>query len=168
MTPRQGRPAVQAPILGAGRSNLRRHHLHRPAQRLDRLSQRGFLQFRKRRGAGRLCLRSHRVRVRGAAARRAGGGNLSSTEPISTRNTSRSSTMAWRWLGTVCLGPWAVPATGARISARGIMTISRHGRADRAGGRARLAHPSLAGRCNPLGPRHHPSCSPTRYGGLSP
>ena len=35
----QGRPAVQAPLLGRGRPHLRRHQLHRPADHADQLSE---------------------------------------------------------------------------------------------------------------------------------
>ena len=52
---RQDRPAIQAPVLGGGRGDLRRHQLHRSADPADLLSEHRLQSQRPRRAAGRLC-----------------------------------------------------------------------------------------------------------------
>ena len=74
----QGRPAVQAPVLGRGRGDLRRHQLYRFADPPDRLSQHRLQSLRARRVARRLsvrrrqCLRIHRDDARRAGRARRG------------------------------------------------------------------------------------------------
>ena len=53
----QDRPAVQAPLLGGGRGDLRRHQLHRPADPANRLSEHRLQSRRQGRAAGRLSFR---------------------------------------------------------------------------------------------------------------
>ena len=53
----EDRPAVQAPLLGGGRGDLWRHHLHGSADRADLLSEHGLPQGRQGRAARRLQLR---------------------------------------------------------------------------------------------------------------
>ena len=65
----QGRPAVQAPLLGRRRLHLWRHQLHRSAQSADRLSEHRLFQGRPGRAAGRLHLRHERLQAHGHVAR---------------------------------------------------------------------------------------------------
>ena len=60
----QDRPAVQAPLLGRGRGDLRRHQLHRSADPADLLSEQRLQPQRPRRAARRLSLRGRqRLRI---------------------------------------------------------------------------------------------------------
>ena len=67
----QDRLAIQAPVLGGRRGDLRRHQLHRSADPADRLSEHGLQSRRPGRFAGRLHLRGiERIRIRVDAAGR--------------------------------------------------------------------------------------------------
>ena len=73
----QGGPAVQTSLLGGGRANLRRHHLHRLADRSDQLPKHRLFRRRQRRAARRIHLEHARfdgVYVHDARATRVQGG----------------------------------------------------------------------------------------------
>ena len=109
----QDRPAVQAPLLGGGRGDLRRHQLHRPADPADRLSKHRL----QRAPAGACCSApicstaptpTNSPRCRRPSALRA----RSNSAPAFIRNTAPNTRTALPWPGIGCPSPWAAPATG--------------------------------------------------------
>jgi monoamine oxidase len=104
--------AVQAPLLGGGREDLRRHQLHRPAERPDQLSEHRLLQQGQGRAARRLHLRPQRLSLRGHGRPRSASAAPSSGARSSTRSTSaefeNGVSVAWHRVPWVlgCAGSW--------------------------------------------------------------
>ena len=88
----QGRAADEAPLLGRGRGDLRRHHHHRSADPHHRLSLHRLLPSRQGRALGRLRHLQHLcLRVRRAAAGRARGqvGRMGRDDPSAIQDRVR-------------------------------------------------------------------------------
>ena len=114
----QDRLAVQAPVLGRGRGDLRRHQLHRPADPADRLSEHRLQPQRQGRAAGRLSLRAARTPTNSPRWRRPSGSRaLSTSAPASIRNTAaefeNGIAVAWHRVPFTlgCAGDWTEAAS---------------------------------------------------------
>ncbi len=110
----QDRAAVQAPLLGRGRGDLRRHHLYRPADPQHRLSLHRLRQPRARAccSGAYAIFNTYAFEFGRVAAGRARRARRSNGAPRSTRNTTTSSRPAWPWHGSAIPPPWAASPIG--------------------------------------------------------
>ena len=111
----QGRPAVQAPLLGRGRADLRRHQLYRSADHPDLLSQHRLSTRPARACCSAATPGTGRTPTSSPPCRRQSGSSApSNTARRSIRNTRPSSRTASPLPGTARRSRWAAPATGPR------------------------------------------------------
>ena len=163
----QGRPAVQAPLLGS-RTSRSTAASATPTCRTRMISYPSTDYFTPGKGVllGAYTFGPNAYRVHVDVAGGADRNGASNTAPRSTRSTRPSSRPASPSPGTACRGRWAAPAPGPRTPrARALRQPLRDRRPHRAGGRARLHDPGLAGRRDPvLARRDRPAPSTYRAG----